>query len=210
MTSRWMLEVEKVRDVRTVFHVMSLAVLNEGRDLPEDYRKHMDEAWGPARVAVAVGQKFGPGALRDFYTLLGTRFHPGQEPRTRETVAAALADLERNAAEAMPGGGRLTITAAGDETCVTLRVHDEGRGISGENLPLLFTPFFTTKPVGDGTGLSLPQAYATVKGHSGDIAVVSNADPAQGATGTTVSITLPRKQTFQAPEAKMILHGEED
>lgn len=93
MTSRWMLEVEKVRDVRTVFHVMSLAVLNEGRDLPEDYRKHMDEAWGPARVAVAVGQKFGPGALRDFYTLLGTRFHPGQEPRTRETVAAALADL---------------------------------------------------------------------------------------------------------------------
>ena len=127
-----------------------------------------------------------------------------------ERMAAALADLERNAAEAMPQGGRLTISAAGDETCVTLRVNDEGRGISGENLPLLFTPFFTTKPVGDGTGLSLPQAYATVKGHSGDIAVVSNADPAQGATGTTVSITLPRKQTFQAPEAKMILHGEED
>jgi len=126
-----------------------------------------------------------------------------------ERMASVLTDLERNAAEAMPGGGRLTISQAGDETCVTLQVRDEGQGISGENLPLLFTPFFTTKPVGDGTGLSLPQAYATVKGHSGDIAVVSNADPSQGPTGTTVSITLPRKQTFQAPEAKMILHEEE-
>jgi len=92
MTSRWMLEVEKVRDVRTTFHVMSLSVLNEGRDLPEDYRRMMDEAWGPARVALAVGRQHGPDALRDFYTLLGTRFHPGDEPRSPETVRAALVD----------------------------------------------------------------------------------------------------------------------
>ena len=93
MTSRWMLEVEKVRDVRTVFHVMSLSVLNEGRDLDPGYRSFLDKAWGPARVCLAVEQAHGPGALRDFYTLLGTRFHPGGEPKTKETVAAALADL---------------------------------------------------------------------------------------------------------------------
>ena len=92
MTSRWMLEVEQVRDVHTVFHVMSLSVLNEGRDLPEGYRAAMDAAWAPARVALAVERDHGSDALRAFYTALGTRFHPGDEPRTRATLEAALAD----------------------------------------------------------------------------------------------------------------------
>lgn len=93
MTSRWMLEVEKVRPVRTRFHVMSLSVLNEGRDLPEEYRAMMDASWGPVRVALAVGERFGEGGLRDFYTAVGTRFHPGAEPKDRATVVAALGDL---------------------------------------------------------------------------------------------------------------------
>ena len=92
ITSRWMLEVEQVRPVTTRWHVMSLAVLNEGRDLPEEYRRHMDEAWLPARVALKVGQEHGADALRAFYTAVGTRFHPLDEPRTRETVEKALAE----------------------------------------------------------------------------------------------------------------------
>mgnify|MGYP000866515436 FL=1 len=57
MTSRWALEVAKVRDVDVQFHVMSLSVLNEGRDLPPDYRDLMDHSWGGARVALAVQQQ---------------------------------------------------------------------------------------------------------------------------------------------------------
>ncbi|MFT3888285.1 MAG: disulfide bond formation protein DsbA [Arachnia sp.] len=91
MTSRWMLEVEKVRDVKTVFHVMSLAVLNDGRDLPEDYKAHMQEAWLPARASLLVEQRHGSDTLRAFYTELGTRFHLQREPKTPDVVRAALA-----------------------------------------------------------------------------------------------------------------------
>ena len=91
MTSRWMLEVEKVRDVKTVFHVMSLSVLNDGRDLPEDYLAHMKDAWLPARAALRVEQRHGSEKLRDFYTEIGTRFHLRQEPKTPDVVRAALA-----------------------------------------------------------------------------------------------------------------------
>ena len=91
MNSRWMLEVEKVRDVKTVFHVMSLSVLNDGRDLPEDYLAHMKDAWLPARAALLVEQRHGSEKLRDFYTEIGTRFHLRQEPKTPDVVRAALA-----------------------------------------------------------------------------------------------------------------------
>lgn len=97
MTSRWMLEVEKVRDVSVIFHVMSLAVLNEGRDLDPDYRAHIDQAWVPARASLLVEQRHGSAALRDFYTELGTRYHPEAQPRTAETLAAALAAVGADA-----------------------------------------------------------------------------------------------------------------
>lgn len=94
MTSRWMLQVEQVRDVRTSFHVMSLGVLNEDRDLPEDYRRFLDEeSWIGVRAAIMVERQYGQAVLRDFYTALGTRYHLGGEPRTAATVRAALSQL---------------------------------------------------------------------------------------------------------------------
>lgn len=94
ITSRWLLEVEKVRPVRPRWHVMSLAVLNEGKDVPEEYRKMLaTEAWWGVRVAVAVEQRSGNEELGRFYTALGTRLHNRREPRSLETIAAALADV---------------------------------------------------------------------------------------------------------------------
>ena len=126
-----------------------------------------------------------------------------------EQMVTCFFDLEQNAIEAMPDGGLLTITVEGDDRQVAITLIDTGAGIAEENIPLLFTPFFTTKPVGDGTGLGLPQAFATVKAHRGDISIESNADAHKCPTGTTVRITMPRRVFLQDKQAQIIVHEEE-
>jgi protein-disulfide isomerase-like protein with CxxC motif len=104
IASRWLLEVQKVRPVTPRWHVMSLAVLNDGKeDLPERYRELLAQAWGPVRVAIAAEQKFGPDVLLPLYTALGTRFHHEQAAKDRATVEAALAEagLPTDLADAM-------------------------------------------------------------------------------------------------------------
>jgi hypothetical protein len=94
VTSRWILEVEKVRPVETHWHIMSLAELNSGRDdLPADRREGLKRAWGPARVCAAASQVQGEAILGPLYTALGTRFHHEKLPRDRETFASALAEV---------------------------------------------------------------------------------------------------------------------
>jgi len=103
IASRWMLEVREVRPVDVHWHVMSLAYLNSGRDLPEDYRARMDEAWGPVRVCIAAAKEYGDDVLLPLYTALGNRFHLEKLPKDRDTVEAALAEvgLPRDLADAM-------------------------------------------------------------------------------------------------------------
>lgn len=154
MTSRWLLEVEKVRDVHVDFHIMSLAVLNEGRDVPPGYRELLDAAWGGVRVAMEVERTHGQEALRAFYTAIGTRYHPGGQPKERATLEAALTDagLPVDLAEA-------GYTDARDDDL--RRSHHEGMDPVGDevgtpviriNGKSLFGPVISPAPKGEEAG----------------------------------------------------------
>ena len=93
MTSRWMLEVEKVRPVDVRWNVMSLAYLNEGRDLPAEYMEKMKKAWGPVRVVIAARKHFGDDVVLPLYTALGTLIHLEQREKDRAMVEDALTQV---------------------------------------------------------------------------------------------------------------------
>ena len=93
MTSRWMMEVEQVRDVEVTWSVMSLSVLNEGRDLPEDYRSMMDRGWGPVRVIIAASLEYGDKVVKPLYDAMGTLIHLGGERDYAKVVALALEEV---------------------------------------------------------------------------------------------------------------------
>jgi hypothetical protein len=160
ITSRWLLEVEQVRPVHVRFHVMSLSILNEGRDeLSPRYKEGLAKGWGPVRVAIAAEQKFGNDVLRPLYTALGTRIHHEKQELGQELYRAALADA----------GLPLDLAAAAESTEYDLAVresHDAGMkpvgldvgtpvihvpGLDGDQIAF-FGPVVTPAPKGEAAG----------------------------------------------------------
>jgi nitrogen-specific signal transduction histidine kinase/iron only hydrogenase large subunit-like protein len=115
-----------------------------------------------------------------------------------DQMTQVLTNLIKNAVEAMPDRGFLTIQIETAGEYLSLNVKDTGTGIAPEDMDKLFTPFFTTKQIGKGTGLGLATAYGIIKMHKGKIEVESNNDPIKSPTGTCFKILVPKLNEISA------------
>ena len=154
MTSRWLMQVEQVREVDITWSVMSLAVLNEGRDLPDQYREMMDKAWGPVRVIIAAAREHGDKVVKPLYDAMGTRIHLGGEKDFAKVIAPALeevglpAELERFATstevdEELRASHQRGISLVGDEV---------GTPVIAVEGVAFFGPVVSPAPKGEAAG----------------------------------------------------------
>lgn len=155
MTSRWMTEVMAVRDVDVRWNVMSLAVLNEGRDLPEEYRRSIDDAWGPVRVVTAARLAHGDEVVKPLYDAIGTRLHPGGRQSERMAVVAeALAEvgLPADLIDAASTDAYDDALRASHQRAIDLVGEDVGTPVVAVNGAAFFGPVITPAPKGADAG----------------------------------------------------------
>src|SRR4051794_36588781 len=165
ITSRWMLEVATLRPVDVHWHVMSLAVLNAGRDLSDDYLKRMGKAWGPVRVLIAAQQQFGDGVVLPLYTAIGTQFHPRQQPNERATIEAALAEVELplDLADAMTSDAFDDALRASHKSGIDLVGMEVGTPIVAFDGCAFFGPVVTPIPRGEAAATLWDGLYLMAK-----------------------------------------------
>ncbi|MFV0463702.1 MAG: DsbA family protein [Nostocoides sp.] len=154
MASRWMMEVEKVRDVRVTWHVMSLAALNEGRDLSADYRTFLDTAWAPARVVAAVARDNDNATVKALYDAMGTRVHRDGIRPVADVITPALAEVGLAAdyaayADTTELDDQLRTTK---DTVISLVGPDVGTPTIAVNGVAFFGPVVSPAPTGEAAG----------------------------------------------------------
>lgn len=161
MTSRWLMEVEKVRPIEVTWSVMSLAVLNEGRDLPEDYRALMDRGWYAVRVVTAAARDHGDEVKKKLYDAIGTRLHPGgrgqDDADMRAVVSEALAEVGLpksllEYADNVPGDEIDTLLRASHQRAIDLVGDEVGTPVVSFEGTAFFGPVVTPAPKGEQAG----------------------------------------------------------
>ena len=154
MTSRWLLEVAQVRDLDPHFRVMSLAVLNEDKDIPEDYREALGPAWGPVRTCIAAREKAGEGVLAGLYTALGNRIHLQGRDIDRTLVEEALEEvgLPTSLADAMESTAFDDALRASHHEGIDLVGEDVGTPVIAVEGVAFFGPVVTPAPKGEDAG----------------------------------------------------------
>lgn len=155
VTSRWIMEVEKVRGIEVRWHPMSLWMLNAGREVPPEYRQRVDLNRGLPRVVTAARELHGDKVVKPLYDAMGTRIHPGgmgdDVPRV---IAEALAEV------GLPA--ELANQADSEEYDTELRAsHDAGMSQVGDDVgtpviavdgSAIFGPVVTPAPTGEAAG----------------------------------------------------------
>lgn len=159
LASRWMLEVERIRDVEVQWHVMSLAVLNENSEIPPQYAEAMAAAWGPVRVCIAAEQAKGSEILGPLYTAFGTRLHPEHRTDYPTIISESVAEvgLPASFADAATDSSLDEALRASHLAGITLVGEDVGTpviavpGPAGEPVAF-FGPVVTPTPLGEDAG----------------------------------------------------------
>ena len=154
MASRWMEEVERVRPVDVTWSVMSLSVLNEGRDLPDEYRDLMDRGWGPVRVIIAAAQEYGDKVVKPLYDAMGTRIHVQGEKDFDAVIAAALDEVGIDGALARFAGSDAVddLLRTSHERGISLVGDEVGTPVVAVNGVAFFGPVVSPAPKGEDAG----------------------------------------------------------
>ncbi|MCI1262263.1 MAG: DsbA family protein [Tetrasphaera jenkinsii] len=154
MTSRWLMEVERVRPIRVTWSVMSLSVLNEGRDLPADYRALMDNSWGPVRVIIAAQQAHGDEVVKKLYDAMGERIHHRKIEDRAVVIREALAEvgLPVELAEAATTDANDAALRASHQRAIDLVGDDVGTPVIAVDGIAFFGPVVSPSPRGEDAG----------------------------------------------------------